>query len=166
MSAKYKDSDSNQSTTFNYSEDRRSSIDSEYSSGSTQKIETSSYITWDGSDLVKIAGTSSDMSASISYSSLPDKNGLSSSLVLFVGSQFVSPDSFITLPLFSTLIGINSTHLPQRIIYSDKYNYGYDIFMNYTLDDTGYVKSIVQDNGEVVKFFYLDEPVSQEEGEF
>ena len=113
--------------------------------------------TWRGEDLVSMG----DMT--FSYSSTQDKYGLSFLLAMSYG-DLDEIEMYFLAPVLSSVSGINSAHLLQRIEYSS-----YDgskvetLNFDYSIDNQGYPKTILTDNGFTIYIWYTDEAESADE---
>lgn len=120
--------------------------------------------TWSGNDIVSFS-TEYDFVEELSYSQSQDKYGFSFLLGISEGDLDELEEYFMA-PILSRVSGINSEHLVQTISFSGSDSSGMpnsSIHLDYSLDEKGYPKTILTDNGYTLYLWYTDEPESADE---
>lgn len=128
--------------------------------GHLASVGDESYI-WTGGNITSSRYESDNFqySSEISYTSYPDKGGLSFTLWK---EGMGDEESGVLVPILSRLSGINSENLPASVKYTSTYSNN-TRYYDYAFDNDGYVKTVLTDDGMVIKIWYVDEPESDEE---
>ena len=113
---------------------------------------------WTGDDLTSMKH-GDGYSFEIKYTSSQDLYGASFILVTGGLSEM---EAGALLPVISGLSGLNSAHLPSSVQYASSWSSNTSHF-DYSIDASGYIKTIIDDSGNIVNIWYTDEPESVDE---
>lgn len=113
---------------------------------------------WTGDDLTSMKH-GDGYSFEIKYTSSQDLYGASFILVTGGLSEM---EAGALLPVISGLSGLNSAHLPSSVQYASSWSSNTSHF-DYSIDASGYIKTIIDDSGNIVNIWYTDEPESADE---
>ena len=113
---------------------------------------------WTGDDLTSMKH-GDGYSFEIKYTSSQDLYGASFILVTGGLSEM---EAGALLPVISGLSGLNSAHLPSSVQYASSWSSNTSHF-DYSIDASGYIKTIMDDSGNIVNIWYTDEPESADE---